>query len=290
MTRISNSVVTLQPGMYLLRHPGQGLAPLTIGRAPGNRVDGGSVQRLGTPGTDGEMLRTAADCIAVVVSGGPVELLISAFLAQHGDTVPQLRVDRVALDDAQRAAAAKAPPQPTAAAAVAPAAPASKAIRIKPQGISLIGHLGAGGDVVAAEGELLGDGANGRVEGFQAMWPDRPQGVDLAYRITVEGSGPSETVKTGKFVGTRGKGHRITEVGFVLVGPEAARYRLEGDAHFSGGFVVPVASGVSLSGPSGMEHLTALSLRAKPVAAVKNSVLPKTAPLNGTSDGRRKRG
>lgn len=293
MTRINTSVATFRPGMYLLRHPGGTLAPITISRAPGNGAGLGSVQRLGTPGTDDEVLRSAADCIAIVVAGAPVDLLVSAFLAQPGDAVPQLRVDRVSLEEPRQPVATiqphVVPLAPAPASAPAPAE-ASKPIRIKAHGISLIGHLAGQGDVVVTEGELLGDANNGKLEGFQAMWPDRPEGVDLAYRIGIEGGNPSAVVQTGKFVGTRGKGNRITEVGFALVGPKATGYRLEGAAHFSGGFAVPVASGVTLSGPSGMEHLTALRLRAQPAALSKNSAPPKAVTHNGTSKRGKKRG
>jgi hypothetical protein len=61
-------------------------------------------------------------------------------------------------------------------------------------------------------------------------------------------------------------------VSFALVGPQADEFQLEGTAYFSGGFQVPVTSGLPASGPSGLEHLTALSLR-----AVKASPAPKPA-------------
>lgn len=287
MTSINTSVVTFRPGMYLLRHPGGTLAPVTLSRAPGKDAGQGTIQRMGTPGTDDEVLRSAADCIAIVVAGAPVDLLVSAFLANPGDAVPKLRVDRVSLEEPRQAAPAV---QATVAQSKPAEAPAevSKPIRVKAHGISLIGHLGAAGDAVAAEGELLGDVDNGKLEGFQAMWPDRPEGVDLAYRIGVEGAGTSAIVQTGKFVGTRGKGHRITEVGFALVGPKAAGYKLEGKAHFSGGFVMPISSGVTLSGPSGMEHLTALSLRAQAAALSKNSAPPKAAPHGSAKRGKKR--
>lgn len=120
--------------------------------------------------------------------------------------------------------------------------------------------------MVAAEGELLGDeNSSFRLEGFQLMWPDKPQGVDVAYNISVEGFGATPVVKTGNFCGTRGEARRITEVTFTLVGPDADKYELNGTACFSGGFKLPVESGIPLGGPSGLEHLTAITLR--PVVA-----------------------
>lgn len=73
-------------------------------------------------------------------------------------------------------------------------------------------------------------------------------------------------VSVGQFCGTRNMARRITEVTFALAGEEAYQYQLEGMAHFSGGFTTPIVSGLSISGPSGLEHLTSVSLRA--IAAV----------------------
>lgn len=257
--------------MYILRHPGNGLAPIGIGRAPGSPVHDGKLEQLATPGTHGAVLRSAADCIVVSVTGGSVELLVSAYVAKAGDPIPALRLDQIALGTALPAPAAKsaapavaAMPAPTPAPTAAPA-PARLPIKIGPHGISIIGHVEVSGDLVAAEGSTLGDPATGRrIEGFQIMWPDKPEGVDLAYSISVENAGKSPIVQTGKFVGTRGKARRITEVTFSLIGPNAGKYQLEGMAHFSGGYDMPVITGMTLTGPSGLEHLTALRLRALP--------------------------
>lgn len=257
--------------MYILRHPGNGLAPIGIGRAPGSPVHDGKLEQLATPGTHGAVLRSAADCIVVSVTGGSVELLVSAYVAKAGDPIPALRLDQIALGTALPAPAAKsaapavaAMPAPTPAPTAAPA-PARLPIKIGPHGISIIGHVEVSGDLVAAEGSTLGDPATGRrIEGFQIMWPDKPEGVDLAYSISVENAGKSPIVQTGKFVGTRGKARRITEVTFSLIGPNAGKYQLEGMAHFSGGYDMPVITGMTLAGPSGLEHLTALRLRALP--------------------------
>lgn len=261
--------------MYILRHPGNGLAPIGIGRAPGSPVHDGKLEQLATPGTHGAILRSAADCIVVSVTGGSVELLVSAYVAKAGDAVPALRLDQIALGaglpaPAVKAAApavpaASAPAVPAATAAAPAQAPARLPIKIGPHGISIIGHLEVSGDLVAGEGSTLGDPATGRrLEGFQLMWPDKPEGVDLAYSISVENAGKSPIVQTGKFVGTRGKARRITEVTFSLIGPNAGKYQLEGMAHFSGGYDMPVITGMTLAGPSGLEHLTALRLRALP--------------------------
>jgi len=250
--KVSTSVVQLQPGMYILRHPGGGMPPLSVTRTPGCR---GECEVLTARPQRGTVLEDASDCIVMRVGAAPVNLLVAAFPINGAAVEPAIKVDRISLE---------APAAPVAA----PSAPAAPKLVIKDKGISLVGHVELQGDVVASEGQLLGQsGTTRRIEGFQIMWPDRPEGVDLAYNVVIEGVGATPVVATGKFVGTRRQAKRITEATFALVGPNASRYQLDGTAHFSGGFQIPVSSGVALSGPSGMEHLTGLGLRVVPAAA-----------------------
>lgn len=241
---ISTSLILMQPGMYIMRHPKNNSAALSVSRGPNGS---GKMEVLGTPGTDGAVLRNGADCLAVLITGGPVELLVAGFMTQAG-VAPAVKIDQIALDSSNTPAV----------------------IEVPATGISIVGHLEKKGDVVAVSGQTLGDpqSAN-RLEGFQIMWPDHPEGVDLAYSISVEGVGAMPLVKSGNFCGTRGEARRITEVTFALIGPNAAKFQLEGSAYFSGGFALPVASGLPLGGPSGVEHLTALNLRAAPKVAGK---------------------
>jgi hypothetical protein len=254
---ISSSIVSMQPGMYILRHPKGNAVPISVCRAPGaiTAQNCGKMEFLSTPKTQGSVLRDGADCIVVLISDAPVELLVSA-VVKNKEVASALRIDQIALDAEET---------------VAPAPENGKFV-IAPNGISIIGHLEKKGDVLANVGQILGDPVSGsRIEGFQVMWPDRPEGVDLAYGIAVEGVGAMPMTKSGNFCGTRGEARRITEVTFALVGPDANKYQLEGAAHFSGGFALPVASGMPLGGPSGVEHLTALSLKAMPRIAGEKS-------------------
>jgi hypothetical protein len=264
MHHISSSSINLNPGAYILRHPGNGLAPLALARSPSAVNNDGKLQTIATAGDLGMLLRDASDCVMLLVSGGPVELLVSACLERPDSPMPKLRLDRVALE---AMAAAPAAPAMPAAPVPQPTPVAPGPITISPHGISLIGHIQSVGDKVAAMGEFLGDPkSNLRLEGFQAAWPDRPAGVDLSYGVTIEGHAPTANVVSGKFCGTRNEARRITEVRFDLVGPQANAWRLEGSAHFSGGYQMPLVPGMALTGPSGSEHLTALNLRAVPSA------------------------
>ncbi|HEU4853590.1 MAG TPA: hypothetical protein VFT37_15685 [Telluria sp.] len=262
----ASSVLSLNPGVYILRHPKTGVVPLTVARSPGLQKNNGKLEVIGTPGTEGTILRNGADCIVMHVSGGPIELVVTAYLEKAGTAVPSLRVDQVALDGQTTPAPAHAAPQL--------AQPGQKPIQIPASGVSVIAHLERKGDLVATNGGLLGEpDSNLRLEGFQVMWPDRPHGADIAYNIAVEGIGPLPVVKSGKFCGTRGQARRITETTFSLVGPQAGEFQLEGTAYFTGGFQVPVESGQPLGGPSGLEHLTALSLNVVKAKAKSRSAV-----------------
>ena len=109
------------------------------------------------------------------------------------------------------------------------------------------------------------------------MWPDKPAGLDLTYGLTREGGASPPMVGVGQVCGTRTMARRITEVTFALTGAQADRYQLDGVAHFSGGFQTPIVSGLTLSGPSGLEHLTSISLRAIPAV---NTPQRKPNPWN----------
>lgn len=262
---ITNSVILLHPGMYILRHPNDGQPPMTISRAPGDPAHNGRIEALWTPGTMGATLRDGSDCIVMHVQDAPAELLVSAFAAVPGTgALPALRIDKINLD--QPAAPAAEPPSPPAQPEPEPAE--ARKFYISDKGVSLVGHIERVGDAVATEGAHLGDpDSNLRLEGFLAVWPDRPQDADLAYNAVVEGLGLTTTTGTGHYCGSKGESRRLKEVTFAIIGAGAAQFALEGSAHFSGGFSAPISSGVTVKGPDN-GHLTALRLNVVPVAAV----------------------
>lgn len=234
---------------------------MTVSRAPGDPSHNGRIEAIWTPGTMGATLRDGSDCIVMHVQDAPAELLVSAFVAHAGLAAPSLRIDKIGLDEPGQPALPVLPETAVPQRAIPTPRPADQPIRISNEGLSLIGHIEGIGDAVASEGDYLGDPNTPlRVEGFQAMWPDHPRDVDLAYSVTLEGLGSTQTVTTGHFCGSKGESRRVTEVTFTLVGANAHKFELEGVAHFSGGFSVPITSGLPASGPSGLEHLTALKL------------------------------
>lgn len=236
--------------MYVLRHPGNGLAPISVSLAPGGSEEG-KISSVFTERTGGAVLRDGGDCIVMHVSVAPVMLLVCSFQENVFDPVSTLRLDQISYDQA---------PMSSSALAGAP-------IEIGKHGISLIGNIEHKGNAVAAPGESLGDPLSGlRLEGFQVKWPDRPHGVDLVFRVAVEGAGPLPVVKSGEYCGIRGEASRITAVSFALVGTHSEQWRLSGEVAFNGGCTLPVRSGQMMSGPSGREHMTALKLGVEPAS------------------------
>jgi hypothetical protein len=241
---LANSIVTLQPGMYILRHPKTGMPPLSISRAAARPEHSGHVQALFTPKTEGSVLRDGTDCIVMQVLNAPVDLLVTAYLEKAGVSVPALKIDKIRLDGDE----------------VVP-----QRLEVPGKGLSLVGHIERTGDVLAKPGERLGvPDSNLRLEGFQVMWPDKPEGVDLEYSVVIEGAGESPTVRTGHFCGTKNAARRIVGVKFGLVGEKAKHFELSGNVHFSGGYAVTLSAGKASAGPTGMEHLTALDVRVSP--------------------------
>lgn len=256
---IVHSIILLQPGLYLLRHPGRGLAPLGFSVAPDSQ---GSLKTLAT--NDG-VLRSGRDCIAAHVVDAPVRLTVLAYLRHAGDEVPQLRLDQVRLDDAGAAQeqAQEQEQAPQQAAVAAPGAPAGgRVFEVPAQGISLVGHVERIGDALALPGDVLGNAGDMlRLEGFQVVWPDCPPGVELVSTVVLEDHGAMPDAGIGRFCGTRNMARRIVEVTLTLGGPGAAGLALDGTAYFSGDYAIPVVSGRALGGPSGLEHLTGLRLQ-----------------------------
>jgi hypothetical protein len=242
---LANSIVTLQPGMYILRHPKTGMPPISISRAAANAAHTGQIQALFTPASQGSVLRDGRDCIVMQVLDAPADLLVTAYLEKSGAAVPALKIDKIRLDGDDTGTA------------MAPQV-------VPPKGLSLIGHLERRGDVLAKPGETLGSPESDlRLEGLQIMWPDKPEGLDLTYSANIEGAGETPKAGTGQFCGTRNAARRLVGVTFGLTGKLADQYKIDGEAHFSGGFKTVIQPGAALQGPTGVEHLTALRINVK---------------------------
>jgi hypothetical protein len=271
---ILTSVVQLQPGLYLLRHPGPNMPPLSVTQAPHTRAE---IDVLTARASGALVLENGSDCIVMRVAHAPADLLVAAFSNTAAAMAPAMKVDRVALDAPALVPSSMSPAQRANTVTQPVQRPAQNPLVIKKQGVSIIGHVEGQAAIAASEGQVCGNPASlQRLEGFQLMWPDRPDGVDLAYSVALEGQSPLPAARSGMYVGGRGHSRRITEVCITLIGPHAHRFQLQGTAYFSGGHAIALHSGVPTSGPSGLEHLTALALHTE-LAQPASAAAPNTA-------------
>lgn len=255
-------LLTLEPGMYIVRYASQeiteepcliSLQPAPIGKSsvdffPGETVVRNTLSRLG-------------DTLIVRVKNGAGTLLITEY--QRADlSVRQvdLRVDRIdtSADIIRSEQQRKAPV--VANKALEAAARAER--HGSPVVLKLIGHVQAQGDVTADEwvGNL---DQEARLEGFAIVWPNKPQGVDVAYSCKVADV-LQPAVLSGNFSGSRGKRAPITAVAMALVGPRRAEYVLDAQAVFAGCPPQDLVDGQEVTAQQGQAKLVALHVSITP--------------------------
>lgn len=252
---ISSSIQVLEPGMYIFRYASklpEGISIcFSLQSTPLGR---GVVDFFPAEGVSRNTLASLGDCIVGRVKGGQAGLLITEFRNTPDVSVKaELRIDRIdTSENLVRSAVVSDPVEST------------------PQNICLHvgGHVQNVGDVPLQEGWLGDPNGFARIEGFCVEWPDRPQGVNLAYQCSVQGIGQLPAVLSGSYTGTRRQAAAINAVIFALIGPEAASYSLSGEAVFAGGHVCRIQDNEELSGSTGSEQLIALRLEVVPSAAV----------------------
>lgn len=255
-------LLALEPGMYIIRYASQetaeepcliSLQPAPIGKSsvdffPGETVIRNTLSRLG-------------DTLIVRVKNGAGTLLITEY--QRADLPVRqvdLRVDRIdtSADIIRSEQQRKAPV--VANKALEAAARAER--HGSPVVLKLIGHVQAQGDVTADEwvGNL---DQEARLEGFAIVWPNKPQGVDVAYSCKVADV-LQPAVLSGNFSGSRGKRAPITAVAMALVGPRRAEYVLDAQAVFAGCPPQDLVDGQEVTAQEGQAKLVALHVSITP--------------------------
>lgn len=255
-------LLTLEPGMYIVRYASQdtaeepcliSLQPAPIGKSsvdffPGETVVRNTLSRLG-------------DTLIVRVKNGAGTLLITEY--QRADLPVRqvdLRVDRIDTSvDIIRSEQQRSAPV-VASKALEVAARAER--HGSPVVLKLIGHVQAQGDVTA--NEWVGNiDQEARLEGFAVVWPNKPQGVDIAYSCKVADV-LQPAVLSGNFSGSRGKRAPITAVAMALVGPRRAEYVLDAQAVFAGCPPQDLVDGQEVTAQQGQAKLVALHVSIAP--------------------------
>ncbi|WP_288404814.1 cell wall-binding repeat 2 family protein [uncultured Pseudomonas sp.] len=254
-------LLTLEPGMYILRYASPdsaeepcliSLQPAPIGKSsvdffPGETVVRNTLSRLG-------------DTLIVRVKNGAGTLLITEY--QRADLPVRkvdLRVDRINTSvDIIRPEQQQAP--------VVASQALESAARVERHGspllLELLGHVQAQGDITAYEWVGNTD-QEARLEGFAIVWPNKPQGVDIAYSCKVADV-LQPAVLSGNFSGSRGKRAPITAVAMALVGPRRAEYVLDAQAVFAGCDPQDLVDGQEVTAQQGQAKLVALHVLITP--------------------------
>jgi hypothetical protein len=133
-----------------------------------------------------------------------------------------------------------------------------------PHDLQILAHVARRGDVLVRAGQwICGPQLPMAIEGIELRWNNRPRGVDIVSRATINARGTRELAEraTGEFLGTRGRAAPITSLTMTLTGPGTEDLSLTCDALFLG-LAVKTVSGRScvLSGVTGREPLVGLRL------------------------------
>ena len=297
--KLNSRVLALEPGMYIFRYAsqlpeGQEVC-ITLQQAP---LGKGTVDFFPAEGVNRHTLARLGDCVVIRVKGGKGAVLVTEYHRASQAVSVDLRVDRIDTSEAiVRKAPVQQPPvlaeaiaassmgsiagaaQPLHAAALSSMTPITAPV-ISTRGVvpdtarislALEGHIERRGDVAVQDSWLGNPDSNARLEGFTINWPNKPQGVDLAYSCKVTGQGKQPAALSGNFVGTRRKAAGIQAITFGLVGPQQKAYQLSGHVVFAGSPPQPIVNGKELSGPTGYENLVAISVSITPTAQTSAS-------------------
>lgn len=287
--RLNSRVLALEVGMYIVRYaselPAGEEVAITLQQAP---LGKGSVDLFPAEGVTRNTLSKLGDCVIVRVKGDTGALLVTEYhMAGQRQREVNLRVDRIDTSEAllKRAPeqqprvlvdATTAAPQPPApmiapAAVRTPPLQAAEPPRLPPElapgaalPLTLDGHIERRGDVSVDGGWLGNPSGNARLEGFTIHWPNKPEGVDLAYSVRVQGKGKQPAALTGHFAGTRRQAAAITAITFGLVGPKQKQFQLDGQVVFSGAPPQTILNGHEITSPEGLDPLVAISLAIVP--------------------------
>lgn len=258
---ITSSLKLLEPGMYLFRYASklsaEDMICFTLQATP---LGKGMIDFFPAEGVSRNTLAKLGDCIVGRVKGANTGVLITEYRqTANPELRADLRIDRI---DTSEAIISSQSAQP--------------ARTVETCELRIAGHVERIGDTVAQGGWLGSPSANSRIEGFVIEWPDRPDGVDIAYQCYVAGIGQQPPTLSGGYVGTRRQAAPITAVAFALVGPNAESYHLEGTVIFAGSFACSVMPGEELRGPTGREPLVAMQLSVFPSSSRPEIAAPRS--------------
>lgn len=252
---VSSKLAYLKPGMYLVRLVDGGpgnvllLSATPVGRGALDFFPGDGVLR--------NTLSKVGDCIVVRVNGALGSLLLTEFHKIGNQQRITVKIDQVTKENLQSVMASQGTRSVEDAFKTERA---SLQDSIQEPEVSLLGHVEQRGDIVSQDGWLGDPSSELRIEGFGVSLNGFTDRVKLSYSVLPAHARQYTKPVSGGFVGSRQKAKAIKGVFFKLLGPDAKKYHLSGQAVFLGQAPLAIKSGVALSAKAGKGPLVALHL------------------------------
>lgn len=244
--------VEIPRGLFLVRYESaDDLAspPRVTVSLPADHAE--SIKVILPPGTDESVLWSPGACLVVrAAQNGSVDIAVTP---AHANGSVAAKIQLVPISN-----------NPTGASAVETFsdAPSAAPEDVDVSQLRIRGHVAGIGDVVVRPGEwIAGPSAPSRIEGLLLHWPNKPQSIDLQYKVAVGGPKPMQTpvVSAGTFAGTRGRALPLVGATLELCGQHSAKHQLEVEALFLGSPQMRMTGQrIVLSGPTGREPLVGL--------------------------------
>lgn len=248
--------IKLEKGLVLIRYvaPSVGKAS-AIMRASIDAKDAAKGQIVSDPfANEGELARPG-QCI-VVQCLAPLTLLIDVRSALEGEPPRgSVRVEYLTRSaNASKAADRNSP----------------SILPEQLETLKLVGHVAYRGDVTVDNGAwLCGPESPNRVEGIKLVWPDAPQGIEIAYRVS---GGPKSQL--GQYAGSKGSSAPISELEIWCEGPLASRVSLVVEALFvHAGLVAANGRTVKIAGRGAKDELIGLRVMMTPDDSVNEPLI-----------------
>ena len=147
-------------------------------------------------------------------------------------------------------------------------------------GVRLLAHVARRGDIVPdAEGWIAGPRSPSAIEGFEIRCHGAELGVAAQYQNATDQRSWSAWLTPGSFIGTRQKASPMTGLRLKLIGAEAGRFEIEGEALFLGSPKTVVrGTEVEFLAPGVNDPLVGLRVQIHQRKEAAQTILPPKAP------------
>jgi hypothetical protein len=263
----------VRPGLYALRYVSSAnarTAPVATVRPVSTSAD--CIQIVTVPGSrQGDLAAPGSSVVIVASSAGAVQISLTPFEdSQNLDA--KFSLDLLCSAEIPRSVSAPASPITNGKAQ-------REQQRMADPSLDLVAHVSRRGDVgVDEEGWIAGPRAPSAVEAVQIAVRGAEIGVAAQFRNVASRSSWSDWMAPGAVIGVAQKACPLTGLRLKLVGSNAERFELAGEALFLGTpKILAQGSEINLIGPGELDPLIGLKLalvERSPITATRTPAKP----------------